>query len=315
MFRSVAGLVGWPVVLAVAVVTGVWHQVNNYASMVAALELSGAERLPLWKDPLVGWLMTLFADKATFTMTRAAGLALVELLGLFFTAHYGFRCADACLELARARRRGDQDAVFAMTLLLVQSALFLLLVAVPTALVISYEMSLDAFRGLVGATGADGAKALGLDAGTLADTKRLAIGLARQGALACAAATLASAAVIELSARRFHECAAITGDWAKRNLGIADAARPAAAPARAAADATPPRTAPAASSLRSSATRAASAAGSGEEPEAAEDPTPRDVVGGGGVRVTLAEARADPARFHVDGSRRIWARRAWEETQ
>jgi len=125
----------------------------NYLACVAAFQLLNYETKPLHLDELIGWLFGAFVPDATLCHFYALSLVLTQALGLNLLFHYAF----SIIKLHRDRRwyLSHNDMVNAHEALgqMWMNLLFLLIVAIPLALIIFWDVYLFRYRGVVNMLG------------------------------------------------------------------------------------------------------------------------------------------------------------------
>jgi len=143
------GLQGLIIMVKLLVITA------NYMACLLAFQLLNYETWPLPEDKLLGWVFAVFAPEADLCHLYALALVLTQALGLLFLFHFAFRC----LGLWRDRRwyleHNDlQSARQAMSQFWM-SLFFLVIVAIPLAYIIYWDINLFRYRGVISSFFAD----------------------------------------------------------------------------------------------------------------------------------------------------------------
>lgn len=137
------GLSGFVLVVKFSVVAA------NYMACLLSFQLLNYETWPLPEDKLLGWLFVAFAPEADLCHLYALGLVLTQAMGLVFWFHFAFRI----LGLWRDRRwylenNEPQSARQAMSQFWLD-LFFLVILSVPLAYVIYWDIYLFRYRGVV----------------------------------------------------------------------------------------------------------------------------------------------------------------------
>jgi hypothetical protein len=106
-FRAFLAVIGWLVVLAASLWTGVVIFIADYMGLAHAFELLGMEQYPLSHDNVVGPYLGIIFGKATASGMLAYGIASLVFLTMFFAAREMRHYVVCRGERARAELEGD----------------------------------------------------------------------------------------------------------------------------------------------------------------------------------------------------------------
>lgn len=296
-------LFGWAVfLLLVAAVCNLGLVFVNYFATEQSFELLGFEPRKVAQDALLGFVFDACWPKATVAHLLAAGLAVAMFFGVFGVIYFATRALHLVLEARQASAAGDtlqRDAAYGYMYFEIARSVITLL---PLILVARLDLALYRYRWAAQLQGADTASV------AVDSVKDWSLGLtAHHGLMAWSAGSLAPWAYLGITA-----CFAIFLEFRSRRLSEAWAQLWSPAGEVPAAPAPVPEPVPEVPGLERP-------VGPGPEAPAPPvqpiPPAPRpenepavEVIGGpDGLRVTLAEALANPRRYWVDPeTRQVW---------
>ncbi len=316
--------------MGIAVLTlaiNAWAVVEHYLSVKNALELLGTERLPLYKDELLGQLIGAFVPNATLPLAIALTVATVEAIGLYVLFHELFEVLALNRHRRQALRAGDEDEAAEALHRIIMGTTVVVIFAVLLVPAIRFDLALFRFRSLAG-TMADPTLAAQMPgwASQLRDQGDFfSVQLAQIGAWGYLAFTAIGCLVLEraFSKTGIQVALALQGldDWWERGRENGDRfeedgqwVEASEEPDVEQQDPLPDPVEPAPKETAGNARPTDDQPVAGKEP-AADGPTLHDVVGGQpGERVTLEQANSDKDRYHVDlATQRVWSRTLWEQ--
>ena len=142
--RHFVGILGWACLFAVAGALALWTIVEHYLSVKSALELVGFEQQEMWRDPLVGRVLSAFMPEATLPQAVALTIAVTEALALLIVCEVVTRIVRL-LHHRRAMQDLGNDAEAREAVVQVWERVALLAV-IGTVLVVALRYDFELFR-------------------------------------------------------------------------------------------------------------------------------------------------------------------------